>query len=235
MLSQFHEWSCDPETDQKYIKGFLMSATFKPDIPLIKQILKGKHQLEENLVDRLVESRLSIAAFVYFGEFDLDTMILKALIDYFGIKVEIYESDEPLMSPTGKLPFLIFSDGTCVCDMQNMLRVLEICSQIKLDVHEKESFKVLDRVLRPVVIKAVSSTDILWKYVQRYPWYLSYVLYFGLRLESRKIKTLRDISMCLAPLKESSVFICAVIDCYEHVMRMLPSDHPLCSAITFVG
>ena len=80
-----------------------------------------------------------------------------------------------------------------------MLRVLEFRSQKKLDVHEKESFKVLDKVLRPAVIKAIFTSDVLWRYVERYPWYLAYSLYFGLRLESRKIKTLQDISMCLAP------------------------------------
>lgn len=211
-----------------------MSDPLKPDIILVKQILRGKYRLEEDLVDKLVESRLSLTAFIHSGKFDLDTLILKKLIEYLEVSVELYESDEPLMSPTEKLPFLIFSDGTCICGTQNMLRILELCSQKKLDVHERESFKVLDKVLRPAVIRAVLTSDILWRYVERYPWYLAYNLYFSLRLESRKIKTLKDISMCLGPLKGSSAFICSIINCYEHVIGMLPRDHPLCNAISFM-
>ena len=97
------------------------------------------------------------------------------MIEYFGVRVEIFESNEPLMSPTGKLPFLTSSDGTCICGMRNMLRVLELCSQRKLDMHEQESFDALDRALRPAVIKAVCASSILWRYVERYPWYLAYI------------------------------------------------------------
>lgn len=205
------------------------------DVLLIKQVLKGNYRMEESLVDKLVEPRLSLTAFVYSGKFDLDTLILRGLIEYFEVDVELYESDEPLMSPTGKLPFLIFSDGTCICDIQNMLRVLELRSHKKLDIHEWESFKVLDKVLRPAVIKAILTSDVLWRYVERYPWYLAYSSYFKLRLESRKIKVLKNISLCLAPLKESSPFISVIIDCYEHVIGMLPSNHPLCNAVSFEG
>jgi hypothetical protein len=210
-----------------------MTHPFQPDIILIKEVLRGKYRLGDELVDELIEGRLSLSAFIYSGEFDLDTMILRAMIKYFGVVVEIIESDEALMSPTGRLPFLTFSDGTCICDMSSMLRVLQLYSQRKLDMHEQEAFDVIAKVLRPAVIKAISTSSILWKYVERYPWYLACALYFNMYFESRKIAALQDVSMCLASLKSYSSFTCMIIACYEHVINMLPTSHPLRHIIVF--
>lgn len=113
------------------------------------------------LADAVLESTLPITAFVHSSPLDLDSQVLKAIIKHLGMAdaIETCETDEPLQSPSCRLPFLMLSNGKCYADACAMLQLLGARSNVAIEDLDRAVLRMLEATIRPAIYKAIVEQD----------------------------------------------------------------------------
>lgn len=149
------------------------------------------------LADAILESTLPITAFVHSSPLDLDSQVLKAIIKCLNMAdaIESYETDEPLQSPSGRLPFLMLSNGKCYADASSMLRLLETRSKAAIGDLDKAVLRTLEATIRPAIYKTIveHNNAFYLKGGQQCPFYARWWV-----LKQRKREILKGFATCLS-------------------------------------